>query len=59
MAGLEGRPGPGDGAAEVRVVSALHAVSAASLTALMIAVKLQYTHHAGIHLTGLPEALWE
>jgi hypothetical protein len=43
----------------VRVVSALHAVSAASLTALMIAVKLQYTHHAGIHLTGLPEALWE
>jgi 8-hydroxy-5-deazaflavin:NADPH oxidoreductase len=29
-----------------------------SLTALMIAVKLRYTHHAGVHLTGLPEQLW-
>jgi NADPH-dependent F420 reductase len=29
-----------------------------SLTALMIAVKLRYTNHAGIHLTGLPEQLW-
>jgi NADPH-dependent F420 reductase len=26
-----------------------------SLTALMIAVKLRYTNHAGIHLTGLPD----
>jgi hypothetical protein len=29
-----------------------------SLTALMIAVKLRYTNHAGIHLTGLPEQRW-
>jgi NADPH-dependent F420 reductase len=29
-----------------------------SLTALMIAVKLRYTNHAGVHLTGLPEELW-
>jgi 8-hydroxy-5-deazaflavin:NADPH oxidoreductase len=29
-----------------------------SLTALMIAVKLRYTNHAGIRLTGLPEQLW-
>jgi 8-hydroxy-5-deazaflavin:NADPH oxidoreductase len=29
-----------------------------SLTALMIAVKLRYTNHAGLHLTGLPDALW-
>jgi 8-hydroxy-5-deazaflavin:NADPH oxidoreductase len=29
-----------------------------SLTALMIAVKLRYTNHAGIHLTGLPDQLW-
>ena len=30
-----------------------------SMTALMIAVKIRYTNHAGVHLTGLPEALWE
>ena len=30
-----------------------------SLTALMIEVKVRYTSHAGIHLTGLPEALWQ
>jgi NADPH-dependent F420 reductase len=30
-----------------------------SLTALMIEVKIRYTSHAGIHLTGLPKALWE
>jgi 8-hydroxy-5-deazaflavin:NADPH oxidoreductase len=30
-----------------------------SLTALMIAVKVRYTSHAGICLTGLPQALWE
>jgi 8-hydroxy-5-deazaflavin:NADPH oxidoreductase len=30
-----------------------------SLTALMIAVKIRYTDHAGVRLTGLPEALWE
>jgi 8-hydroxy-5-deazaflavin:NADPH oxidoreductase len=29
-----------------------------SLTALMIAVKLRYTNHAGFHLTGLPPVLW-
>jgi len=29
-----------------------------SLTALMIAVKIRYTDHAGVHLTGLPEGLW-
>ncbi|HEY4450512.1 MAG TPA: NADPH-dependent F420 reductase [Solirubrobacteraceae bacterium] len=29
-----------------------------SLTALMIAVKLRYTNHAGIRLTGLPDRLW-
>ena len=29
-----------------------------SLTALMIAVKLRYTNHAGFHLTGLPAELW-
>jgi 8-hydroxy-5-deazaflavin:NADPH oxidoreductase len=29
-----------------------------SLTALMIAVKLRYTNHAGFHLTGLPDELW-
>jgi hypothetical protein len=30
-----------------------------SLTALMIEVKIRYTSLAGLHLTGLPEALWE
>jgi NADPH-dependent F420 reductase len=30
-----------------------------SLTALMIAVKIRYTNHAGVHLTGLPERLWD
>jgi NADPH-dependent F420 reductase len=30
-----------------------------SLTALLIAVNSRYKAHAGIHLTGLPEALWE
>jgi 8-hydroxy-5-deazaflavin:NADPH oxidoreductase len=30
-----------------------------SLTALMIAVKLRYTNHAGIHLTQLPARLWD
>jgi NADPH-dependent F420 reductase len=30
-----------------------------SLTALMIAVKIRHTTHAGIHMTGLPDALWE
>jgi NADPH-dependent F420 reductase len=30
-----------------------------SMTALMIAVKIRYTNHAGIHLTGLPQALWQ
>ena len=29
-----------------------------SLTALMIAVKLRYSNHAGIRLTGLPDRLW-
>jgi NADPH-dependent F420 reductase len=29
-----------------------------SLTALMIAVKLRYTNHAGVRLTGLPDRLW-
>jgi NADPH-dependent F420 reductase len=29
-----------------------------SLTALMIAVKLRYTNHAGFHVTGLPAELW-
>jgi NADPH-dependent F420 reductase len=29
-----------------------------SLTALMIAVKIRYTDHAGVHLTGLPPELW-
>jgi NADPH-dependent F420 reductase len=29
-----------------------------SVTALMIAIKLRYTNHAGIHLTGLAERLW-
>jgi hypothetical protein len=30
-----------------------------SLTALMIAVKIRYTSHAGIRLTGLPDELWD
>jgi NADPH-dependent F420 reductase len=30
-----------------------------SLTALMIAVKILHTNHAGIRLTDLPDALWE
>jgi NADPH-dependent F420 reductase len=30
-----------------------------SLTALLIAVNSRYKTHAGIHLTGLPAALWE
>jgi NADPH-dependent F420 reductase len=30
-----------------------------SLTALMIEVKVRYTSHAGIRLTGLPDPLWE
>ncbi len=30
-----------------------------SLTALMIAVKVRHTIHAGIRLTGLPDVLWE
>jgi len=30
-----------------------------SLTALLIAVNSRYKTHAGIHLTGLPDALWE
>ncbi len=30
-----------------------------SLTALMIAVKIRYTDHAGVHLTDLPADLWE
>jgi 8-hydroxy-5-deazaflavin:NADPH oxidoreductase len=30
-----------------------------SLTALLIAVNSRYKAHAGIHLTGLPDALWE
>jgi 8-hydroxy-5-deazaflavin:NADPH oxidoreductase len=30
-----------------------------SLTALMIEVKVRYTSHAGICLTGLPDLLWE
>jgi hypothetical protein len=30
-----------------------------SLTALMIAVKVRHTTHAGIRMTGLPDALWE
>jgi NADPH-dependent F420 reductase len=30
-----------------------------SLTALMIAVKIQYSDHAGIHVTDLPDKLWE
>lgn len=30
-----------------------------SLTALMIAVKIRHTTHAGIRMTGLPDALWE
>jgi NADPH-dependent F420 reductase len=30
-----------------------------SLTALLIAVNSRYKVHAGIHLTGLPDALWE
>jgi 8-hydroxy-5-deazaflavin:NADPH oxidoreductase len=30
-----------------------------SLTALMIEVKVRYTSHAGIRLTGLPQALWD
>jgi NADPH-dependent F420 reductase len=29
-----------------------------SLTALMIEVKIRYTSHAGIRLTGLPDELW-
>jgi NADPH-dependent F420 reductase len=30
-----------------------------SLTALMIEVKVRYTSHAGVRLTGLPDLLWE
>jgi 8-hydroxy-5-deazaflavin:NADPH oxidoreductase len=30
-----------------------------SLTALMIAVKIRYTDHAGVHLTDLPGELWD
>ena len=30
-----------------------------SLTAMLIAVNSRYKAHAGIHLTGLPEELWE
>ena len=30
-----------------------------SLTALLISVNARYKAHAGIHLTGLPERLWE
>ncbi len=30
-----------------------------SLTAMLIAVNARYKTHAGIHLTGLPDALWE
>jgi hypothetical protein len=30
-----------------------------SLTALLIAVNARYKAHAGIRLTGLPDALWE
>jgi NADPH-dependent F420 reductase len=30
-----------------------------SLTALMIELKVRYTSHAGIRLTGLPDRLWE
>jgi 8-hydroxy-5-deazaflavin:NADPH oxidoreductase len=30
-----------------------------SLTALMIALKIRYTDHAGIHLTNLPGELWD
>jgi 8-hydroxy-5-deazaflavin:NADPH oxidoreductase len=30
-----------------------------SLTAMLIAVNSRYKAHAGIHLTGLPEKLWE
>lgn len=30
-----------------------------SLTAMLIAVNVRYKTHAGIRLTGLPEALWE
>jgi NADPH-dependent F420 reductase len=30
-----------------------------SLTALMIEVKVRYTSHAGIRVTGLPDQLWE
>ena len=30
-----------------------------SMTALMIAVKIRYTNHAGVRLTGLPEAIWD
>jgi len=25
----------------------------------MIAVKIRYTNHAGVRLTGLPEAIWD
>ena len=30
-----------------------------ALTALLIAVNSRYKAHAGIRLTGLPDALWE
>jgi NADPH-dependent F420 reductase len=30
-----------------------------SMTALMIAVKIRYTNHAGVRLTGLPGAIWD
>ena len=30
-----------------------------SMTALMIAVKIRYTNHAGVRLKGLPEAIWD
>ncbi len=33
--------------------------TAESLTALLIAVNSRYKAHAGIRLSGLPDALWE
>ncbi len=30
-----------------------------SLTALLIAVNARHKVHAGIHLTGLPEEMWQ
>jgi hypothetical protein len=29
-----------------------------ALTALLIDVKVRYTAHAGVRLTGLPDVLW-